>query len=218
MLPGGQFAGTNISLLTLVGFAFNVPVSAIQGGPNWIRTDRFDVVGKAEKSASNEDVMWMMQNLLVQEFKLVIHKEQRPTRVLVLVAAKSGPKLQVSSTEERKLTDGYNGRPELHNCRLEGYTEGDEQRHIACLGIRMPEFAEALAILGGAEIDRPVVDLTGLTGRYDLHLVWTAPTVIDQGGVTVDGALEKQIGLRLEKRTLPMPVIIIDHAERLPTN
>ena len=218
MLPGGQFAGTNISLLTLIGFAFDVPVSAIQGGPNWVHSDRFDVVGKAAKTASNEDVRLMMQSLLAGEFKLAIHKDQKPTRVLALVVAKGGSKLQRSSDPETKLTDGNSGRPELHNCRLEDGAKDDELRHIACLGIRMAEFAEALPILGGSEIDRPVVDLTGLTGLYDLHLVWTAPSLIDQGGVTVPGAIEKQIGLKLENRTRPMPVVIIDHAERLPAN
>jgi len=212
MLPGGQFSGTNQPLVRLLSFAFGVPPDAIEGGPAWIHADRFDLIGKAGARTSDADIALMVQSLLEQEFKLEVHREQKLTRVLVLVTAKSGPNLRVSAHAETRLAEGSSGPPSLRDCRIENGTAADPRHRITCTGMSMAQLAEGLPIFGGSLIDRQVVDQTNLAQRYDFELAWDAG---DDGSSNLVDAMEKQIGLKLEGRTLPMPVIVIDHAERL---
>jgi uncharacterized protein (TIGR03435 family) len=101
---------------------------------------------------------------------------------------------------------------------------------VACTRITMAELAEQVANRAGAYVDLPVVDLTGIEGAYDLKLLWTpkaalegrkAPdgTVITEpaGGLSIFDALQAQLGLRLEQRKHPMPLIVVDRVERVPT-
>jgi uncharacterized protein (TIGR03435 family) len=79
----------------------------------------------------------------------------------------------------------------------------------------------ALNLVGWSQgtIDRRVTDLTNLDGKYDFELVWTPPAIIEEkGGLTIFDALARQLGLNLEPRKVPMPVLVIDHVERLAEN
>jgi uncharacterized protein (TIGR03435 family) len=148
---------------------------------------------------------------LEREFKIVHHQEQKPTDVYSLVVAKGGLKLQkAAGTGER-------------NCRRIAPQSDDpaakgqpvNQGGFICANITMADLAALLPEMAGAYIDRVVVDSTRLQDKYDFKLTWVGKALIEQGGLTVFEAMEKQLGLKLEERKLPQPVLVIDHIEKL---
>lgn len=228
-LVGGQFAMRNQPLRTLLGFAFypgnqKFRGDLIVGAPAWVDTDRFDVVGKAPPDIPARQCFFsgycypdtrlaeMLRRFLEQEFKIADHEERRPTDVYALVAAKSGPKLQKSTGQgERncKRIVGGSGDPDAKG--LSSIEAGS-----LCVNMTLSNLADMLPEMAGAYIDRMVVNQTGLEDRYDFRLYWVGRANIDQGGLTVFEAIEKQLGLKLEARKMPMPVTVIDHIEKLP--
>ena len=224
ILPSGQFRAINIPLKEVIKFAYSVRDEAIVGAPAWIGSERYDINGKAApvgleetfwRSTSAVQVMkfsynWddtfrlMVQSFLADRFKLALHQDKRPMDVLALVAVKSGPKLQ-------KAADS--GRPECTR------TVGAELRAQAiCKSVSMADLARAMQVFAPGYANREVVDLTGIEGAYDLQLDWVGIQNIDSGGLTMPGALEKQLGLKLEPRKLPVTVLVIDHVERPSDN
>jgi uncharacterized protein (TIGR03435 family) len=144
----------------------------------------------------------MLQALLMDRFKLAVHREKKDCPMYALVVGKNGPKLHEAEV----------GRSQSSTERSRG--------HLTAQRISMPTLAEALS----AEVDRPVADMTGLKGAFDLTLEW-APgesqwdaRVIADSAVkpSIFTALQQQLGLKLEARKGPIEVLVIDHAERVP--
>ncbi len=215
-LPGGQFSVTNISMIELLQFAYRVDGKAITGIPAWFRSDHFDVVAKGPADTSDPTLRLMLQSLLASEFKLAVHQEQRPQDAFALVVAKGGPKLQKASNSStptgpvNRQSDDPNDPNEHCKRTISGGIKAD------CTNISMAELAKRLPSLAPGYIDRPVVDLTGISGTYDLKLQWVGRGQIDaEGGLTLLDAITKQLGLKLEERKVPLPSIVIDHVERL---
>lgn len=227
-LRGGQFAMRNQPLRTLLGFAFypgnqRFRNDLIVGAPAWVDTDRFDVIGKAPPDMPARQCFFsgycypdarlaaMLRNFLEKEFKIVDHEERRPTGVYALTPAKGGAKLQQSAgSGERncKRIVGGSGDPDAKG--LSSIEAG-----FLCVNMTLSNLADMLPEMAGAYIDRMVVNATGLEDRYDFKLFWVGRANIDQGGLTIFEAIEKQLGLKLESRKMPMPVTVIDHIDKL---
>lgn len=203
--PGGRVSVRNITMKELIEQSYKA--GGIAGGPNWLDSDRFDIIAKAPPNTSEDTLRLMLQSLLAERFKLEIHREQKPMTVYALVAAKGGPKLQAASGS---------GPPKC------GPGQGAEgQNHMVCANFSMADLTSWLPTrIAPSYIDRPIVDLTGLKGTYDIKLDWVPRPPVGStdvaAGATVFDALEKQLGLKLEERKPPMPVIFIDHIERVP--
>jgi uncharacterized protein (TIGR03435 family) len=199
-LPGGELSLGNVTMTDLLQFAYSVREDAIAGKPAWFRTDHFDVVAKAPPGAPLGTLRLMMQSLLFTEFKLLLHQEMKPQDAFALVIAKGGPKLKTAAA------------PVPPGCKRSAPAG---LRHVDCYNMSMAGFAERLPNEASTEIDRAVVDLTGITGTYDMQLdwVWNAQTASE--GPTIFQALPKQLGLTLDHRKLLLPVVVIDHVERL---
>ncbi len=227
VLPGGQFSVRNATLKSLLGFAFEPAHQRfndrlIVGAPSWVDTDRFDIAAKAPPGTParqcffsnfclpDEAQALMLRGLLENNFKLATHVEQKPLDVYALVIGKGALKIQKSA------------EPGERNChRIAGGTDDPlakglsvDQAGFVCTNMTMASLADLLPDMAGAYIDRPVTDATGLQGPYDFKLVWVARALIDQGGITVFDAINN-VGLKLEQRKLPMPVVVIDHIEKL---
>jgi uncharacterized protein (TIGR03435 family) len=232
------------SLLTLIYKSFDVEPGKIENKPKWLDTDLWDITGKASTDASAgppipgrgndldpEDVKEMVRSLLADRFKLTTHMDSRPADVYALLA--SGPKMKKAdptnhpSCQEGPGPDGKD--PRIDNPLL--------NRLISCQNITMAELADQLRALAGGYVPAPVIDATGLDGTYDFTLSFSkkaslnkaaAPSAGDAngaasdpslGGLTLDDALQKQLGLKLEKRSsVPTPVLVIDHIEEKPTD
>jgi uncharacterized protein (TIGR03435 family) len=227
VLPGGQFSMRNAPLIALLGFAFNVPNqrfvgSYITGAPSWVNSERFDVTGKGPPDAPVRQCFFsrfclpdktlglMLQTFLEKEFTMADHQEQRPTDVFALTLGKGPLKLQKSAGSGERSCHRFVGASD--DPAAKGLSA--DQAGFACVNTTMAEFAEFLPEMAGAYIDRAVKDQTGLEGSYDFKLAWVSRALIDQGGLDVFGAISG-LGLKLEQRKLPMPVVVIDHIEKL---
>jgi uncharacterized protein (TIGR03435 family) len=179
--------------------------------PSWFRNDRFDIIGKGPVNTPDATLRLMLQSLLAKEFKLVVHQEQKPQEGFALVVAKGGAKLQKAAGVPAPPSSQFEDA--VDHCKR---TTGADGIVADCTNISMAELAKRLPSLAPVYIDRPVVDLTGIAGTYDLKLQWTGKAKIEsEGGLTIFDAITKQVGLKLESRKIPQPSLVIDHIERL---
>lgn len=139
----------------------------------------------------------MLFALLLERFHLGFHQESREMPVYALVADKGGPKLHESGADATGVLRMPRG----------GY--------ITASGGTMMQLVGLLSNRNG--VDRPVVDATGLSGRYDYRLEWSNPLArgaeADPGGASIFTAVKEQLGLRLDPRRAPIEVMVIDRAE-----
>jgi uncharacterized protein (TIGR03435 family) len=234
-LPAGnRFTATNVPLRELVRFAYDVQSARLMGGPDWIRSERFDIVARAERDLPGWTpagppipLLLMMRALLTDRFGLVVHQETRELPIYALTVArddrKFGPELRPSSLECGATQPGPPARPpagpDQPSC---GARIGPGQ--MAMGGMPMTELATILSNF----VQRTVIDRTGLAGTFDIHLSWTpdrlpqgppppgAPPLppVDPNGPSLFAALTEQLGLKLEPQQAPLDVLVIDRVER----
>jgi len=181
----------------------------LTGGPRWIDSDRFDLIGKAPPNSSVDAERLMIQGVLARRFHLQVHSEDKAMPIYALVVSKKGQKLRPAVAS---------GDPD--GCRPHDMTNSPTDGvHYSCHNLTMTRLAEWLPRRAAGYVDLPVVDLTEITGSYDFQLDWSPrmPEGDPPDGVTVFGALEEQLGLKLDRRKHPMPTIVIDHVDRSPT-
>lgn len=190
---GGNVTITNWTLGSCIAAAWDLGPGQMSG-PAWLGSERYDIAAKTSGQATQADLRIMLQALLADRFGLVTHRETKDTSVYALVVAKSGPKLKTSTGDQRS--------PVLFAppARLIG------------LGSTM----QALALSLSRPAGRKVVDQTGIVGAFDFSLSYSADEGID-GAPSLFTALQEQLGLKLEPQKGQTEVLVIDHAERIPT-
>jgi uncharacterized protein (TIGR03435 family) len=177
----------------------------IKDGPEWFRTEAYDIAAQPGGEGEPSIQQWqnMVQRLMADRFQLKFRKEKRELAVYALTLTKTGPKFTKSQGDP-------NGQPGL------GFGPGN----MGATNATMAEIAEAMQ--QGA-VDRPVVDQTGLAGRFDLRLRWT-PADVPADTQNADSppdlftAMQEQLGLRLSATKAPVEVIAIDHVEKPSAN
>ncbi len=204
-IQGNRFATTQTSVVDLLKYAFGLHEQEIMGGPKWLETQKFDIVGDPETQTrpSSKDFKEMVQNLLTDRFHLTAHHETRDLSVLEIVQLKSGSKLT-------KSTRPPNGIPVV------AYSPG-------WLTVGNSTIADLATFLQRFATDRPVVDQTGITGKYDLTLRWIpdeSPSGEsrqgDESNNSLPGlytAIQEQLGLKLQADKRPAQVFVIDHID-----
>ena len=228
-MPGGGLRMTGVPLRAMITFAYDVRDFQISGGPGWMGTERFDVMARPERAAAEglEDLSKMtdaqrktvrdqmaerLRALLADRFQLVVHKETKEQAIYALLVSKNGAKLQ-----EVKNPGPRQGMS-MNRGRQQGMAAPTEM------------LGQTLSNVTG----RPVIDKTGLTGKYDFVLEWTPDVGADAraqgfgdgitqpapapGGPTIFTALQEQLGLRLDAQKGPVPNIVIDRAEKPSEN
>ena len=207
------------------------PVSAI-GGPGWLDSDLYDLDAKAEGAASlDQTVGRMLQTFLEDRCKLKVHREARETPVYALTVAKGGPKLK-ESTPDSCIPLDLTHPPEDQRAAPCGFPmmRGDGRTiTVEAKGATVAEFAGRAM----AQMDRQVIDKTGLTARYDIHLEYSRESSVrmllngadaagaappDSGGESIFSAVQSQLGLRLASDKAPIDVIVVDSVERPSAN
>ncbi|HUA63260.1 MAG TPA: TIGR03435 family protein [Verrucomicrobiae bacterium] len=213
-----EFVAWNHALLTLVAAAYNLSPRAIAGGPRWVESEHFDIVAKApnEIRPNLDEQMGMLRKLLADRFKLQFHREQREMSMYALTAAKGGPKLK-PGTESADANP--QGPPPLI------FVVSQELVRLPGRNATMGELA---SVMQRSALDHPVVDRTGLNGRYDFDLEFAPDESLFGGtlgkGLEASGkpglfaAMQEQLGLRLESTRGPVEVLVVDHAERPVSN
>ncbi|HEV2690592.1 MAG TPA: TIGR03435 family protein [Bryobacteraceae bacterium] len=227
--PGGFKTG-NAPTRLLIRAAYQVRDFQIFGAPDWIDADRYDIEAKTEiKEPIGPQLGPMFQALLADRFKLRFHRETRELPVYVLMVSKHGSRLQTAKAGSCVPWDGKTMPPRtppgqkspvycgFFNRGIDAWLN----RTLAGVGVGIPGLVGEIS----QKLDRVVIDKTGLTGKYDIHLVWDrkvtaegkAASADDDAGPSLFAALEDQLGLTLEPDKAPVKVIVIDHIERPTT-
>lgn len=213
VLRGGRYDLRNATMVDLIRTAYSIDDnSRIQGGPAWLDTDRFDIVAKAPQSTSPESVKLMLQALLADRFKLVVHIDTKPMPVFALLMGKGKPKMKES---DGKGPPGCQGQPQNPAPGEIPYTV------VSCHGMSMETFAPMLRGMAPAYVTDPSVDQTGLKGSWDFDIKWTGKgglAAAGSDGISMFDAIDKQLGLKLEAQKIAMSVVVVDSAKQKPTD
>ncbi len=210
----GTMKTHNTTLFDLIMFAMKAQPYQISGGPSWIRDARFDISAKsldeakrpkattkAEKDAEDERVRARVRSLLADRFQLKLTEQQKELPIYALTVDKSGHKLKASKSDDGNLNSNRTG----------------DKGVITGTGIA----TEALAQVLGREVDKPVLDQTGLDGNFDFELNYTLDTSAAANDATVDNlsaslftAVREQLGLRLVGKKGPVSTWTVVSAEK----
>jgi uncharacterized protein (TIGR03435 family) len=199
--PGGGLVMLNATLRTLIRNAYGVLPFQLAGEPKWSETDRFDINAKnaSGQEITQDTLKPLLQGLLADRFHLKAHWETREEPIYALVVEKDGRKFQphVDTPEH-----GMNTRKNPGKVNMRGSD------------VPMTELASNL----GNQLQRFVVDETGLPGHYDFLLHWNPDPAEDSTEPSLSTALHEQLGLKLEPRKGPVQMLIIDSAEKPSEN
>ncbi|HXS95179.1 MAG TPA: M56 family metallopeptidase [Candidatus Limnocylindrales bacterium] len=224
--PGGKLYITNATLRFLIKIAYDIGDDQLAGGPGWIGSKRFDLAatpdrplaGDPKNMAPDQILVFhkptrlRLQRLLAERFQLELRRDSTPMPIFALVIAKGGPK---------KLTPTKStGDPRLNAKFRSGI--------LNAVGVDMNTLAH---FLSEGQTGRPVVDMTGLEGKFDFNLEWTPDPSLnplppdstanqqpsDGGGVSIFTAVQQQLGLKLEGRTDAADRLVVVRAE-LPSS
>jgi uncharacterized protein (TIGR03435 family) len=213
VLRDGRYELRNATMLDLIKTAYGVDAETVFGGPSWLEWDRFDVVAKAPANTSPANVRLMLQALLADRFKLVVHKDTKPIQGFVLSMGKGKHKLKEADGSGEHGCEPQPLGPPTSASSLPPWV-------ISCRGVTMEEFAPLLRSFAGDYLTGPVLDSTGLKGAWDFDLKLTPKVALSfagADGITLFEAVDKQLGLKLEPGKVPMPVLVVDNANEKPT-
>lgn len=209
-----RFVEKNYTLKLLIAAAYDLNPRTISGGPSWVESDHYDILGvtPGEVRPSHDEQMTMLRSLLADRFKLTFHREPKTFSIYELEVAKNGPKLKESTAPP-------DDPPALISTVY-------PQRIL--LPARNATMSDFVSLLQRAVLDRPVVDKTGISGRYDFDLSW-APDETQFGGevpvAPADApsapfftAIQQQLGLRLVATKGPVEALVVDKVERPSAN
>ncbi|MBZ5611102.1 MAG: TIGR03435 family protein [Acidobacteriia bacterium] len=204
--PGGRFAARGYTLGLLMQRAYGVMGWNVSGGPEWIRTDRFDVAANAsvEGNLTEAQLQPMLQRLLAQRFKLSLHRSSKEMPGYALVVAKNGPKVKPAA-DRQEHQDSF---------RMGG-------TGLSGQGIAMQDFARFV----GGKLGLVAVDETRLKGLYDFKADWKVEADPSASALpdfdprdalrfAVFTALQEQLGLKLAPKKITVQMLVIDNAER----
>lgn len=229
----GRYEIKNATMLDLVRTAYGFNPDTILGGPNWLELDRFDVVAKIPDGADVGAQKAMLQALLEDRFKLVVRKETKPIPAWVLAAGKQ-PRLKEAEGSGQtgcRIADASSGAPVEGGIRLFRTEPDGKQTQInlapggvvqySCRNMTMALFAAELRRMLGVQLGQePVIDDTGLKGAWNFDVKWSIGLIglSNQGDqIPVADAIDKQLGLKLEQRPVPKPVLVVESVNRTPT-
>lgn len=212
---GREFTTINTTLTSMITFAYGIHPKQIVGAPAWVDTDKFDITAQPDAPGQPSDKQWkaMLQKLLADRFGLKFHRDKKELSVYALVVTEKGSKLNKSQGDP-------NGLPGLFF------------RGLGILTVNNATMQDFAGLMQSAVLDRPVVDQTGLAGRWDFTLNWTPDESQFAGmGVKVPPpsdkpdaapglftAVQEQLGLKLESTKAPVDVLLIDKAEKPTAN
>jgi uncharacterized protein (TIGR03435 family) len=205
----------NTNVNDLITFAYGLHAKQIVGAPAWFATDKFDIDGvpDVEGQPNTKQFKMLFQSVLTDRFKLTFHHDQKELSVYALEVGKSGP----------KLTETIHNPNDPKNFLF---------RKLGALMVTNSSMRDFCDGMQAAVMDKPVVDHTGLTARYDFTLNWTpdesqfegmgmkVPSATDDPNAppVLSTAMQEQLGLKFEATKAPAEVFVIDHVEKPSAN
>ena len=237
--PGkGNWVVDNASLRDLVGMVYQVPYRQITGGPDWLNVRLYKFTAHAPGQTARQfrhTVQPLLRSLLAEKFKLQFHRETTQSPGYRLLVAAHDVRLHRSQLQTCPTFKWTPYPPAPVQCGVLFTGPNIQLNHtLDAADIRLsgPDTVYNLTTFLSGEVDRPVIDRTGLTGLYDLHLEWNRAATAealrpgssqngarpesanDDAGPSIFTALREQLGLRLQAAALPVDMLVIDHAEK----
>jgi uncharacterized protein (TIGR03435 family) len=214
-MQGRIFSTRNTSLTYLLAYSNDMQQNQIIGAPAWANTDKFDIKAEPDTPGqpNHQQLNSMVQKLLADRFKLTFHHEKKELPAYVLVLEGTTPKI-AKSDDNSAASPGFSGH---------GFG------NIVVTNSTITDFVHMLQVL---VLDRPVIDQTGLTGRYNFTLTWTPddsqyfrtgmksvqPSATADTPPDLFTAITQQMGMKLRAAKLPIDVLVIDHVEKPSAN
>ena len=194
---GGRVSWWNAPLRFYTMQAFGLTTSwRIENDPAWFQSENFDITATFPPGTPKAQIPLMLKALLADRFRLTAHTEPRPHDVYVLGVAKTGLKARESAVDDTTMTNRMGtGHMDLHKTSMQRLAD----------------------LLSGETLkmsERPVVDMTGLKGVYDMTLDWSPEAAPTPEKPSLFTAVTEQLGLKLEAQKAPVEILVIDHAEK----
>jgi uncharacterized protein (TIGR03435 family) len=189
----------NVTLKTAIRWAYHVMDVQVVG-PDWLANERYDIMAKAAGPAPEAELRVMLQALLADRFKLAVHPQTKEMSAYALIVGKNGPK--------------------FHETQSEGESSLVPDQKTMKVVIQRTPLSQLVDMLSNV-LRAPVVDLTELKGRYDITLE-LAKYIPDRSEpmdplTIITRGLQEELGLKIEPRKLPIDLVVVDHAEKLPS-
>ena len=246
LLPGGRIEAQGVTMKMFMQLAWDINMDEmLANAPKWFDETKWSLVEKTSTAISGpannpnvdvDDLKAMLRALLVERFKMKTHYEDRPITAYALLADK--PKMVKADPSNRT---GWKNGPAPDQKDQRNAILG---RMVTAKNMTMDQFAEDLQRMANGYIRVPVEDATHLDGAFDFTLTFSpigllnggrgggdaargsgaapgagAPEALDPtGGLSLFDAVNKQLGLKIEMRKRPMPVLVIDHVDPKPTD
>jgi uncharacterized protein (TIGR03435 family) len=207
----GRLRFANITLRHLIETAYSVMPYQIEA-PSWLESVQFDIVAAVPQGATREQTKLMLQNLLADRFQLKLHHSTKEFPVYMLVVAKSG--LNLKEAVGDPSTEG--GRAKARGTIRKTDASGAQITRFEFDGWTMAKFADMLTQTSQA--DRPVFDMTGLLGKYDIRMEFAPDILNPHSAPDLFTALTEQLGLKLESKKAPVDVLVVDSVQRPTEN
>jgi uncharacterized protein (TIGR03435 family) len=212
VLRGARYDIRNATMLDLIQTAYSIDdTSKIVGGPNWLNTDRFDIAAKAPPAAPQDTLKLMLEALLADRFKLMVHMDKRPLQAYVLSVGKGKPKM-------KEATESGDSGCQFQQPKADAGAAGYQT--YTCKNTTMEMFAQQIRRMAAGYVTDLVVDQTNLQGAWDFDIKWTGRgqlALAGADGISLFDAVDKQLGLKLEPQRVTMPVTVVDSVNQKPT-
>jgi uncharacterized protein (TIGR03435 family) len=216
VVQGERVTMTDQSLKDLVRIAYQVKPYQVTGA-KWMETERYDIAAKLRAGASAAEAPAMLRSLLAARFHLAVRRESKELPVYALAAGKGGLKMKASTgpatdpAAERAATLKQMVRSEQNVQTGMPAAPGAPVVHIRGKELTIASLVDRLSFY----VDRPVVDLTGIEGKYELDLTF-ARGEASELAPSLATALQEQLGLKLDPRKMPVESIVIERADKVP--
>jgi len=215
--PSGTFEAKGVTLLDLISQAYDVRVFQIVGASGWMGTDKYEIITKDEaKGPSEADLKEMndkqreqvrdrllgkLRVMLADRYQLKFHRETKEMPVYGLTIAKGGVRLEATAEGDNKESS------------MNGSRTGEGKSSLTGKNLPVANLVRFLSNQTG----RPVIDQTGLTGKYNFKMIY-ASDINDMTGPSVFTALQEQLGLKLDSQKAPAEVLLIDSVRKPSEN
>jgi uncharacterized protein (TIGR03435 family) len=222
LLRDGRYVNRDVTVLNLIEAAYGITEDGISGGPSWLDADIYDVIAKVPDGTTPATVKPMLQALLQERFGLVVRNGKTPMPRYVLTVAKGGSKLKPATGSgddgcQQQPVGSSPGRADARD------PASLPNMKVTCHNLTSPQIAENLHRVAGGPINtylpRDVFDSTGLEGKWDFELEFTPIGILDlkgRDGIKLFDAVNKQLGLNLELKDVPVQTLLVESANRKP--
>jgi uncharacterized protein (TIGR03435 family) len=230
---GERYEVKNATMVDLISLAYSSNSTKILGGPSWLEMERFDVIAKQPPQTPPNTQALMLRLLLAERFKLVVREDTKPLHAYALTIGKK-PQLKEADgsgdTGCKPRSTAVAGAPPEGTLRIAFANAGGAPIQLSlangmieynCRNMTMAAFVDGLRGMFGANLGvNPVLDQTGLSGSWNFDFRYSLGLVLPVGPVgerlTISEAIEKQLGLKLEERQVPTPVLVVESVNQTP--